>query len=427
MKRLGPWGLLAVLLLFAAFAGGGLWHLTRPDSASATAVITRATPLPTPSPPLRATRGALQAGVAGNDAMTESETSTDPAAQTALWKKRLARAEEVLAHYRSTTRYPHESRSLDEHSDQSYPNRPVLETKKLAKPGDKITDQTVRLNTSQERIFVVGKESVLFTATAVDQDGNVLPMIASQAIAFDPPQQGQKPSKRPRVGVSFNDLGFAGDVAANDGTLSLQFSPQKQGFADHTGAIRIEVLFKVGEQTGFTFFDLYYTPLPPAEWAGEGMVREALENGSLNLYLKAEVYRAGRYVIAGRIDDARGKPFALAVFNDEVKEGKTEFKLTIFGKLIRDKAPVFPLVLRDVDGFLLKADTFPDRDLVPRRQDKIYTTKSYSVSVFSDAEWQSEERERHLREFANDVAIARERLDALGAPTPAATTFVPKK
>lgn len=417
-RRLWRLGLALLAIFF------GLVYWARPEFLFAPAARGGSATPTASAPERRALAGDTRASGARSTRATRDEADgdavaaaqraeADPESQLALWKRRLARAQEVLASYRAATRYPPESRPLEEHSDQAYPNLPVVEIKKLAKPGDKVTPQTVRIRTTQERIFVVGRESVLFTAAAIDSDGNALPMIASHAVAAEPPQDGAKPSKRPRVIVNFNDAGLGGDVAADDGTLSLQFSPSKQGFADHTGPIRIEVLFKVGETTGFTYFDLYYTPVPPAEWAAEPFVREVIEQGSLQLYLKAEVHRAGRYVITGRIDDARGQPFALAVFNDEVKEGPTEFKLTVFGKLLHDRQPVFPLSLRDVDGFLLKPDAFPDRELVPRLREKIYTTKRYALSQFSEAEWQSEERERHLREFANDVVIARDRIDAL--------------
>ena len=38
-------------------------------------------------------------------------------------------------------------------------------------------------------------------------------------------------------------------------------------------------------------------------------------------------------------------------------------------------------------------------------------TKSYALSVFSEAEWNSEERARYLAEYGNDVASARAHLD----------------
>jgi hypothetical protein len=344
-----------------------------------------------------------KAGEAGNI------NSTDPRAQLALWNKRLQRAQEVLDNYRAKTIYPHESRPIADHADQAYPNQPIVEEKKLYRPGDDVKD-LVRLRTSQERIYVAGAESVVFTIAALDQDGNALPLTITQALAFDPPR-GNQPSKRSRVAVGFNDGGVNGDASAGDGVLSTRFQPSTQGFDNYTGAVRLELFLKVGEQTGFTFFDMYFSPDPPAVWTSA--IREAIESGSLNLYLQTNVRSAGRYVAAGRIDDANGQPFAYAVFNDELGTGAREIKLTVFGKLIHDKQPVFPLRLRDVDAFLLNQDADPDRVLMPRKPGLVYTTKKYAVNNFSASEWQSEERERYLQELANDVAIARARVEAL--------------
>jgi hypothetical protein len=46
--------------------------------------------------------------------------------------------------------------------------------------------------------------------------------------------------------------------------------------------------------------------------------------------------------------------------------GSSEVRLTVFGKLMRGLAPALPLTLRDVDGYLLKENTDPDRALMPR-------------------------------------------------------------
>jgi hypothetical protein len=111
-------------------------------------------------------------------------------------------------------------------------------------------------------------------------------------------------------------------------------------------------------------FDVVYQPLVPAEWGG---IREAVVNGSLVFDLQAQVHQAGRYVVNARVVDARGQPLALLSFNDEVGTGSQRFRLTLFGRLIRDAQPAFPLRLQDVEGFLLLPDQFPDRAMLPRR------------------------------------------------------------
>ena len=100
---------------------------------------------------------------------------------------------------------------------------------------------------------------------------------------------------------------------------------------------------------------MFYTPDPPATWVGG--VREAVEAGCSIL---SEGGRAAPRPLRrhGRIDDAKGQPFALISFNHELA-GAWDIKLNLFGKLLVDEKPAFPLTLRDVDGFLLIPDADP--------------------------------------------------------------------
>ncbi len=410
----GRWALALVLLVVAGASGS--WWVTR-DSSGDNAQAQRRAALRASSDAAAAANGVgltprqpgiVTVGGAKADAL-ELTASADPKAQFALWSQRLARAEDVLENYRKQTIYPFESRPAREHADQMYPNRPVTEERRLTNPGQK-PSAAVRIRTSQERIYVVGNETVLFTVSALDWNGNTLPLAVTRATAEDPPLDG-KPSKRNSVALAFNDEGANGDLVAGDGVVSVRLSPETQGFGGHAGTIRVSVYLKVGEETGFAFFDIFYTPNPPAVWAASNVAREAVEAGSLNFYLKAQVREAGRYVVTGRIDDAKGQPFALVSFNDEVTVGPREFRLNLFGKLLVDEKPNFPLTLRDVDAFLLKPDVDPDRALMPRLQGKVLVSKSYPLTAFSEAEWNSEERERYLAEYGRDVESARAHLE----------------
>ena len=406
------WLTALLLLVAAAGIGGGIVTLKRlafpepPASTPASFVVPPGTMATygaqvTPRHPGMAAPGNPQ------DPLAVATASGDPKAQEALWAQRLARATEVLDHYREHTRYPFDSRPAREHADQMYPNQPVREEGRLVNPGQKPAPN-VRIVSSQERIYVAGSETVLFTVAAVDDTGSALPLQVTRAVALDPPKDG-KPSQRNSVNLPFNDDGYAGDIAAADGTWSARLSPATQGFAGHFGVIRVELTLQVGNQSGFKFFDVFYTPDPPAVWVGG--VREAVEAGSLNFYLKAETLRPGRYVITGRIDDAKGKPFALINFNSELAKGPQDIKLNLFGKLLVDEKPAFPLTLRDVDGFLLIPDADPDRALMARREGKLHTSRNYPLSAFSEAEWDSEERRRYLEEYGRDVESARAHLE----------------
>ena len=94
--------------------------------------------------------------------------------------------------------------------------------------------------------------------------------------------------------------------------------------------------------------------------------------------------------------------------------GVQEFRLTLFGRLVRDARPAFPVALRDVTGFLLHGEGFPDRSLMPSRDGIVHVSQDHPLDGFGEAEWSSEERSRYLDELGRDVARARAEVERLG-------------
>ncbi|HEX5685590.1 MAG TPA: hypothetical protein VFY73_16335 [Ideonella sp.] len=368
------------------------------------------TPQAVAAPPTAAPPSA-PAVVADAPAPAPKARADDRSAARALWKQRLERARRTLDSYREATRYPHESRPLAEHPDQVHPNLPIATERPLREPGGPVIEG-LTLRTTQERVYSQGDESVLFTVAAIDGEGRTLPLQVPRAMAHEG-ATGARPSRVAPMMVQFTDDGRSGDAVAGDNVLSFRLQPARDGFADLDGVIRVELALQSGEHSGYAFFDVIHSPGTPAVWGA--VVREAVEAGSLNLYLPAQVMQPGRYVVTGRVDDADGRPLALLSFNDELGVGPVEFKLQLFGKLVRDMQPTFPLVLRDVDAFLLKPDTFPDRALMPRRIGQVHRTKAYPLVAFSPAEWTSEERNRYLTEYGKDVQEAEDHLKDLGS------------
>ncbi len=335
----------------------------------------------------------------GVDRASPSQQGAEP---ISVLQGRLALAEETLEQYRAGTKYPQESRPASEHPDQLYPNRPVEEENAMYMADGK-SDADVQIKTSQTRIYVGSGETVTFSIKAQDRSGQALPLQVTRAVAQGLTFHGRRDA--PQITLPFADDGGNGDAAAGDGILSATLAPGMTGLANFDGTIRVVANYHVGDRAGITYFDIIHTPQSPAIWSGP--IREAVEDGSLIFYLKAEVRQAGRYLVSARIDDAQGKPFALLDFNELLSAGPQEIRLPLFGKLIRDQEPAFPLRMRDVDGFLLKEDADPDRALMPRLPGVAYVTKIYSAEKFSDAEWQSEQRSRYLTEFERDVKNAR--------------------
>lgn len=352
-----------------------------------------------------------QSFLSGDVSVERASPLQQGAEPLSVLQSRLALAEETLEHYRAGTQYPQESRPAAEHLDQLYPNQPIEEVTAMRMDDGK-ADASVQIKTSQTRVFVGGGETVTFSIKAQDRSGKTLPLFVTRAVAQGLTFQGSRDA--PQITLPFADDGGSGDAAAGDGLLSATLAPAMTGLADFNGTIRVTANYHVGDRSGVTLFDIIYTPQTPAIWSGS--IREAVEDGSLNIYLKAEVRQAGRYLVNARIDDAQGKPFALLHFNDILSAGPQEIRLSLFGKLIRDQAPEFPLRLRDVDGYLLKEDVDPDRAMMPRLPGIAYVTKAYSPKIFSDAEWQSEERSRYLTEFEQDVKSAKLALQGARPP-----------
>lgn len=330
--------------------------------------------------------------------------------QLALWQARLERARQALAAYRQAAQYPHSSRPAEEHADQLRPFEPIAEDRTLRMPGGS-SAQGMRLRTTQERVFASGMEGNRITLTLVDDSGRTLPLRVTRAVMKEVTPPGRTASTS-EVPLDVNDAGRQGDSAAGDGTFTALMQPGAQGFGSFAGTLRLELNLEYAGQPGFLYFDLIYSPDQAATWLPGA--REAATSAGLDFFVKAQVLMPGRYVVTGRVDDAYGKPLALVQFNDEVGKGAVEFRLPVFGKLIRDRQPAFPLVLRDVEAFLLKPDTFPDRVMLARRPGVQHTSRSYALASFSEAEWSSEERTRYLTELGKDVAAAEQKVQQLG-------------
>lgn len=315
--------------------------------------------------------------------------------------------------YREGSKYPMESRPANQNPDQMQPNQPVAEMNPMRLEGGG-GNADVFLQTTQSRVYLAAGESAAFSLRAVTPQGQTVPLVVTRAVAQGMTYGTGRPT--PQVALSFQDDGGGADPVAGDNAWAAVLSPGQTGLAGFHGTVRTEVRYTAGGRSGFVLFDVIYTPVLPATWTGQ--VREGLDDGSLAFTLGLEVRQPGRYVIAGRIDDARGKPFALATFNEVLGAGTREVKLTVFGKLLMDEAPALPLTLRDVDGYLLRENVDPDRLLVPRWEGRVFASRTQSLRGVSNAEWESEERSRYLTEYAKDRQAARERLSAFDPSEP---------
>ena len=324
---------------------------------------------------------------------------------------RLALAEELLCSYQDASRFPFTSRPIHEHPDQVRPNQPIVE-RRVMRGRDGARDARLRVRTSQSRVFMAAGESVVFGIAVTDADDHPLAVEVERAVARGLP--GEQELVPPQVVLAM--------TRAKSGEMSGVLSPAATAFAGFAGTIRTEITYSIAGRAGVASLDVFYSPEVPAIWSGT--IREAVQDGSLVFSMTARVAVPGRYLVSARVDDARGKPVALLTFNDLLGAGEQEVRLTMHGRLLHDLAPIFPLRLRDVDGFLLREDADPDRALMPRMEGVAHVSRMHALSEFSDAEWQSEERTRYLTEFTRDVEEARGELAELD-PQRSGVAFTP--
>lgn len=347
-------------------------------------------------------RAAPVAGMRFFDPVAPAGVPQDAAARRGVLLDAMRLADHTYCSYLANTRYPHTSRPAGHHPDQLYPNQPVLEAHPMRREGGHGSDSDagVLLHTSQSRVYLAAGETVTFSLHAQDAAGSALPLVVTGALAQGMTYGASRAA--PRVSLAF--------AAADDGVWSALFAPGQGGLADFHGTIRTEVRYSAGGKTGFVLFDVVHSPALPARWTGG--VKEAVGNGALRFLLHLDVQQPGRYVVSGRVDDAAGRPFALASFNEVLGAGEQEVALDVFGKLLHDAAPRLPLTLRDVEGHLLREDADPDRLLLPRLEGRVFESRTVALDGVPDEEWQSEERSRYLTEYAKDRRQARARLQA---------------
>jgi hypothetical protein len=347
------------------------------------------------APQRAALRPALAATAPGSSPPVAAAPASDEAAQ------RLLAAQTRLSNYRAFALYPPDSRPASEHPDQLSPRAPVVRTLPLA-GGGRANDE-VRVQLGQDRRELVGDDSARLWVRCEDSLGKPLPCAVERAVLTAEP--GSPAAAQAAVPVEFSDDGRGGDERAQDGTQTALIQPATQGFARHQGLLRVQLSLRLGSDQGSPFFDLTYTGSPPARFTGR--VRESIAEGSLQLALGVQVSRPGRYFVVGRVDDADGKPVAYLEWNGELSVGEATVPLRVFGKLIHDLRPRWPLLLRDVEGYLFFEDATPDRAHLSRLAGAVHKTATYPLSEFSDREWDSEQKRRYLDEFEKDVAEAR--------------------
>jgi hypothetical protein len=378
----------AVALLLVIWGRGGAGPLGGADGTSAAGDANRTGARVAPRNPLQDVNDRVQ-----QHQRERARTGPDGEPLEVL-EARLERVQSTLDRYREATKYPPTSRPLAEQPGQEQPHSVPPQRQPLVIDDGKPSDKTAVI-LRQDYFYLAGSEAVTLSVECATLEQGTVPCAIASATAMSPggAQQAE---------VAFYE-------AAAGALHEAMFQPASEGFADYHGPIRVELAIDIAGEAGSAAFDLEYTSRPPAVFTGR--VSEKLVNGSLVLGVALQVDKPGRYVLAARVDDDLGQSFGYVSFNDDLPRGPAEAELVVFGKLVLDQKARAPFRLRDVEGFLLKEDVYPDRELLPTLEGLVHTTKAYGEQDFSDEEWQSEERGRHLDEYGRLVERAKRELD----------------
>ncbi len=224
-------------------------------------------------------------------------------------------------------------------------------------------------------------------------------IVATQLLVF-----GQ-PNFRPVGPLPLGDAGRDGDVQAGDLQYGVVFDPATlPGLQSYNGMLLFTVDLRVPGVANVVQvkLDFMMTAVSPARFTGK--VRERLTDSGLELLVQVDVKRKGYYFTQGLLFDAGGAPIGYAVARDTWDVGLHEARFAFFGLLFHQAKAEAPFVLRWLTGSRL-----PDPDdgepfkteLEPYLGE--YRTRTYHLSDFSSAEYESAEKQR-LIEALEDLA-----------------------
>ena len=172
-------------------------------------------------------------------------------------------------------------------------------------------------------------------------------------------------------------------------------------------------------ETGTLYFNFISTLPPPAVFTQTA--RDALEAGSIAIYVGISVQQAGSYIINGRLYDSTGLPLVFMNFTGELTTETTEVRLLAFGKVILDEGGVPPFTLQDVDGQEMLIGVYPDRAPMVEWAGP-YATQNYSIASLSNADYDGPDKQRKIDALDKATQEGIERISngggsQQGAPT----------
>ena len=291
-------------------------------------------------------------------------------------------ADDPLTAYRKANVYPPTSRPLSKDQlDLLLPNQ----RHETMRPDDHGAGVTYLF--TADRYFVIGDEALTATLD-VRRDGQPLAVKITQSYAtvLDPARHDVRP-----IPLTF---------AATGSTLTSVFVPAKLDLVRQS-AIAMYLEFDHGNGRQGAHFDFQYTPARGIPARFTGTFGDAIDAGSLVIHAGVDVATPGRYVIDCNLFDAADQPVAWTRFKGELTAGVHDADLVFFGKVLVDGNARAPFHLGQLRGARFAPGLDPDLEQM-RPFTGTYTTRAYPTDAFSDAEYDSPEKQKMIELLGDD-------------------------
>jgi len=136
-----------------------------------------------------------------------------------------------------------------------------------------------------------------------------------------------------------------------------------------------------------------------------------LRAGSLLIPFQVDVRSTGRYAFSTLVKQSNRGKFAVLTLDREMKVGTHTVEFVLFGKILRDGSPAFPLFAEGIAGERIPTEkqleaaattgtTLEGRLPLFRQELRI---DGFSASAFSAAEWNSAEKQKKIAELLAEV------------------------
>jgi hypothetical protein len=371
---------LAVLVVAALVVVVAIRRRTRPDVPPPLVAVPNAEPVAPPPPKPTSSHAIGATGLLPGDMAADTEEDR--------YRKRMSEVRRALL---EKTRYPIGSQPLAKKTDLLKPHH--VEPTMRGLEADPTKNHSILVTQNQDRVWISPGQGAVATITATTDRASAPLTFSRSDLTVQIESDSGQVTQGPIVGHStFRDDGTPPDATAGDGTYSASvLIPAGQP----PGAVVLSV-DAAGEdgESGTLLFNFVQTASATATFTQTA--RDALENGSIAVYVGIQVQQAGLYEVVGRLYDGTGMPTVYMRFIGQLTTATTEVRLLAFGKVILDEGGVPPFDLQDVEGAEMLVGQYPDRAPMADWTGPYALQGNYTLSQLSDADYDGADKQRKL-------------------------------